>query len=82
MFKAIGQSITSFTNVIVKACAVLEKSVGLIENEVDNLSAEQEMRMDIIITERLERKAAREKAEKSVQRTNKKRKSSTTQPQA
>ena len=82
MFKAIGQSITSFTNVIVKACAVLEKSVGLIENEVDNLSAEQQMRMDVIIAERLEKQAARVKAEKSVTRTASRKKRTSPQPQA
>lgn len=82
MFKAIGASITSITNVIVKACKVLEDTVGLVESEVNNLSVEQQIRMDAIVAERKQAQVEREKAEKAATRTAKRKSRANTQTQA
>lgn len=45
VFKALGQMLTSTTNVFTVTAGSLEKAVLLIDKELDNLSTEQSIRM-------------------------------------
>ena len=46
MFKAINAVIESLTSTMVSISNLMQKSVGLAENEVDNLAAYQDLRME------------------------------------
>ncbi len=48
IFQATGQVLTSFTTVFVTTATTLEKTVKLVEREIDNLTTEQQIRMDAI----------------------------------
>lgn len=53
MWENIKTVFQSTTNVIVGICRTCEKSVKLVENEVDNLDAEQKLRLEAIAGKRL-----------------------------
>lgn len=53
MWENIKTVVNSATNVIVSICTTAEKTVKLVENEVDNLDAEQQLRLEAIAEKRL-----------------------------
>jgi len=54
MWQDIKTIVSSITHVITGAARTCEKTVKLIENEVDNLDAEQQLRLEEIASKRLE----------------------------
>ncbi len=48
LFQAIGQTINSCVSVIITAARTTEKSVQLVENEVDMLHKEQIVRLSLV----------------------------------
>ncbi len=59
LFTAIGKILNSFTGAFVAVARTTEKTVELVENEVDNLSLEQHLRLDAVKAERTELQQSR-----------------------
>ncbi len=53
MWQDLKTIVSSITSVMVGVCRTTEKTVELVENEVDNLAEEQKLRFDEIAKERL-----------------------------
>ncbi len=60
IFDALGKIVQSTTNVFVTTATTMDKAVQLVEREVDNLTIEQEIRMDVITAKRSDLQAQRE----------------------
>ncbi len=61
IFQATGQILTAFTNAFVVTATTVEKTVKLVEREVDNLEVEQEIRLDEVKAKRIELQNKRNK---------------------
>ena len=68
LFQSVKIVFTSFTNMMVSIMRTSEKSVQLVENELDNLHEEQRLRLEEAYSERLAVALEREKAAKAATR--------------
>ncbi len=59
IFTAIGKILNSFTGAFVAVARTTEKTVELVENEMDNLNLEQQIRLDKVKAERIELQQSR-----------------------
>lgn len=53
IFAAIGTTLDSVINVVVSTCRTVDKSIQLVEREVDELTADQQLRIETLRNERL-----------------------------
>lgn len=59
-FTAVGQSVVAAANSLVRAMTIIDKVLGLAENEVDALEQGQQIRLDEVKFERKQLQAERE----------------------